>query len=228
MFCPTAIFQHAFGFWFQTWKVSQSTADFCSLLTLPFQFFHFEASLLQFSPRIWLPIWLCGASCHQCWHCLPSDPWEIWWRWWHSGLFLPVKSGLQGKDIDSCLLIIRFTCHCTSYSVWMTLSWPLFTHSPVYLICVGLTSICSQSLWNIQELLEKANVPFVGTPSKECQRAFDKVHCMFLSRLLLTRYVINFSLPSFYVIAYLDASPLFFFATVPWHVLQLGYINTRD
>ncbi|ONM26334.1 D-alanine--D-alanine ligase [Zea mays] len=26
----------------------------------------------------------------------------------------------------------------------------------------------------IQELLEKANVPFVGTPSKECQRAFDK------------------------------------------------------
>ncbi|OEL26382.1 hypothetical protein BAE44_0012600 [Dichanthelium oligosanthes] len=27
----------------------------------------------------------------------------------------------------------------------------------------------------IQELLEKANVPFVGTSSKECQRAFDKV-----------------------------------------------------
>ncbi|KAF8680733.1 hypothetical protein HU200_045575 [Digitaria exilis] len=26
----------------------------------------------------------------------------------------------------------------------------------------------------IQELLEKANVPFVGTPSKECQHAFDK------------------------------------------------------
>ncbi|KAG0541638.1 hypothetical protein BDA96_02G034200 [Sorghum bicolor] len=26
----------------------------------------------------------------------------------------------------------------------------------------------------IQELLEKANVPFVGTPSKECERAFDK------------------------------------------------------
>lgn len=26
----------------------------------------------------------------------------------------------------------------------------------------------------IQELLEKANVPFVGTPSKECHRAFDK------------------------------------------------------
>jgi len=191
---------------------------FLANITIPI--FHFEASLLQFSPRIWLPIWLCGASCHQCWHCLPSDPWEIWWRWWHSGLFLPVKSGLQGKDIDSCLLIIRFTCHCTSYSVWMTLSWPLFTHSPVYLIYVGLTSICSQSLWNIQELLEKANVPFVGTPSKECQRAFDKVHCMFLSRLLLTRYVINFSLPSFYVIAYLDASPLFFFATVPWHVFH--------
>jgi len=214
MFCPTAIFQHAFGFWFQTWKVSQSTADFCSLLTLPFQFFHFEASLLQFSPRIWLPIWLCGASCHQCWHCLPSDPWEIWWRWWHSGLFLPVKSGLQVKDIDSCLLILSFTWHCTSYSIWMALSWPLFTHlPPVNLICVGVTSICSQSLWNTQDLLEKANVPFVGTPSKECQRAFDKVHCMFLSRLLLTRYVIKFSLPSFYVIAYLDARPLF--STIP-------------
>uniref|UniRef100_A0A8R7TCW7 D-alanine--D-alanine ligase N-terminal domain-containing protein n=1 Tax=Triticum urartu TaxID=4572 RepID=A0A8R7TCW7_TRIUA len=26
----------------------------------------------------------------------------------------------------------------------------------------------------IQELLEKANVPFVGTPSNECLRAFDK------------------------------------------------------
>jgi hypothetical protein len=30
---------------------------------------------------------------------------------------LPVKSGLQGKDIDSCLLILSFTWHCTSYSV---------------------------------------------------------------------------------------------------------------
>jgi len=58
MFFPTAIFQHTFRFWFQTWKSS---------------------------PRISIPIWLCGASCHQCWHCLPSDPWQIWWRWWHSG-----------------------------------------------------------------------------------------------------------------------------------------------
>ncbi|XP_043697098.1 D-alanine--D-alanine ligase A-like [Telopea speciosissima] len=27
----------------------------------------------------------------------------------------------------------------------------------------------------IQELLEKVNIPFVGTPSKECRQAFDKV-----------------------------------------------------
>jgi D-alanine-D-alanine ligase-like ATP-grasp enzyme len=30
-------------------------------------------------------------------------------------------------------------------------------------------------LANIQELLEKKNIPFVGTPSNECRRAFDKV-----------------------------------------------------
>jgi len=46
----------------------------------------------------------------------------------------------------------------------------------------------------IQELLEKAKVPFVGTPSKECQHAFDKVRCVVFSRLFLTRYVINLSL----------------------------------
>lgn len=130
-----------------------------------------------------------------------------------------MKSGLQGKDIDSCLLIPRFTWHCTSYSVWVALSWPLFTHSPVNLICVGVTSICLHCLWNIQELLEKANVPFVGTPSKECQRAFDKVHCMFLSRLLLTRYVIILLCNCI-----LGASPLF--STIPSFFWIVGKVSS--
>lgn len=29
--------------------------------------------------------------------------------------------------------------------------------------------------WNFQELLEEYNIPFVGTGSKECLQAFDKV-----------------------------------------------------
>lgn len=37
-------------------------------------------------------------------------------------------------------------------------------------------------LWTIQELLEKYNVPFVGTGSKECQQAFNKVVKLYFSR----------------------------------------------
>lgn len=29
--------------------------------------------------------------------------------------------------------------------------------------------------WILQELLEKSNVPFVGTQSNDCRKAFDKV-----------------------------------------------------
>ena len=98
---------------------------------MPFQILHAWASLLQSSPRISIPIWLCGASCHQCWHCLPSDPWEIWWRWWHSGLWLPVKADLRGKiSIHACgfqiSLGIALAC-----SVLVVLSWLIFTQSPV-------------------------------------------------------------------------------------------------
>lgn len=49
---------------------------------------------------------------------------------------------------------------------------------------------------NIQELLEKANVPFVGTPSKNCLLAFDKVcYALLISFLIFT---LLFSLLSFH------------------------------
>ena len=44
MFCPTAIFQHTFRFWFQTWKVSLSPANFCSLLVI---LCHFKFYMLE-------------------------------------------------------------------------------------------------------------------------------------------------------------------------------------
>jgi D-alanine-D-alanine ligase-like ATP-grasp enzyme len=48
----------------------------------------------------------------------------------------------------------------------------------------------------IQELLEKANVPFVGTPSKNCLLAFDKVcYALLISFLIFT---LLFSLLSFH------------------------------
>ena len=43
----------------------------------------------------------------------------------------------------------------------------------------------SAIIWNFQEILEKSNVPFVGTQSNDCRKAFDKVTVLLVFFLIL-------------------------------------------
>ena len=105
---------------------------------------------------------------------------------------------IQTMFVSCCVVLHRDSLR---YQTWLSILFPLWTLSSllfmVDLVKMGafrffaqvyflLELLMLQQIWLIllQELLESHNIPFVGTGSSECRRAFDKVN----NKILISRY----------------------------------------